>query len=215
MFLKNKNSRVLFLQIILVFLLIPLTSCAFKMTVHHAPEVRGKMIDLDTMRPAEGVSVGFLNFENQSMTDDKGEFHLDAVSEEKYFQLLLPGSSFRDYSLVAIQDQDTVAFGWASSVYRTGSTPPQSEIVIFIIKPESDDDLISDSQLKYIAQISKRLEDSNARSAIVEAASPDYNRLRESVETILNIIPEKVRNTEISETKLSEPFYHLFEIIPQ
>lgn len=204
-------------RLAIFLLLLPLCSCALKLTAHHTPEVRGTVIDLDSMSPVSGASVGFPEFDKQTTTDADGEFHLTAISENRYFQLLLPASHVRFTPVMVIQNEDTVAYGWATSLYQTGSTPPQSEIVIFLPKtdPEQDQNLSPDPQLNYIVQLSRQIEALEDKSSIIDGISPHYDRLRHSIETLHSILNEKTPDTQITSSEVLKPFEELYEIIPQ
>ncbi|MCH8549547.1 MAG: carboxypeptidase-like regulatory domain-containing protein, partial [Balneolaceae bacterium] len=205
------------IKLLAIFLLLlPLCSCALKLTAHHTPEVRGTVIDLGSMSPVSGVSVGFLEFDNQTTTDADGEFHLTAISESKYFQLMLPASHVRFTPVMVIQNEDTVAYGWATSHFHTGSTTPQSEIVILLPKtdPESDLNLSSDSQLNYIVQLSRQIEAMEDKTALIDGISPNYDRLRDSIEPLYTILYENNSDSEIVSSEVLKPFEELYEIIP-
>ena len=160
------NLRSLLLITILIMLSTFVSSCKIWSTAHLTPEVSGTVIDLAKAAPAEGFQVKFPDYDQTVKTDSAGFFKLEAITETRFFTMILPGSSVRYTPVAVYLDEQVVAWGWAVNYHWVN---PEAKIYIFIPPNYEEQDLNSEAspKLAYLIELSTYLQEEEHQEKII------------------------------------------------
>jgi hypothetical protein len=127
--LTQKITTILF--VIIIIGCVPTITSIFK-----APQVTGKVIDLNTLEPVPGVTVRHDNSASKVvMTDENGAFFLPSISDTE-FKLLMPGHAFKRHLVNFENKNNRVVLVAQATLNSRYEELVDFEIVIFDAEPE-------------------------------------------------------------------------------
>lgn len=153
-----------------------ITSCMIWTTAYLTPEVSGTVINVSESTPMEGYVVKFPDFDQTAKTDSAGFFKLNAITETRYFTMILPGSSVRYTPVAAYRDEQVVAWGWAVNY---SWTKPKAEIYIFDLSNHGHSRLesVTNPKLAYLIQLSEYLQKEENQDNLINFIAPEHDDL--------------------------------------